>query len=63
MVYAVCYTEMMENSRKFSQQDKTNKQTEGVSHSINLYIFSLQEEDMEPWDNHYRVSVSHLTCL
>lgn len=48
MVYAVCYTEMMENSRKFSEQDKTNMQTEGVSHSINLYIFSLQEEDMEP---------------
>lgn len=45
MVYAVCYTEMME---KFSEQDKTNMQTEGVSHSINLYIFSLQEEDMEP---------------
>lgn len=48
MVYAACYTEMMENSRKFSEQDKTNMQTEGVSHSINLYIFSLQEEDMEP---------------
>lgn len=62
MVYAVCYTEMMENSRK-SEQNKTNMQTEGVSHSINLYFFSLQEEDMEPRGNHYRVSVSHLTCL